>query len=141
MTTDTQKRAARVERELRATRSRLVKAEAKVVELRRSVEAKRRELHALRPGRRVPRKASDMDPAVQAGHGNVERLRTVFASRRRLSQADAARAAGLTSGTTTWAVRALVAQGVIVDTGERVGASRVYRYVARSKRTKIEPGG
>lgn len=113
---------------------------AEVEAVRGRIRTYESELRELLPGRRKVRKASDMDPAVQAGHANVEKLRTVFASRRRLSQAAAAREAGLSSGTTTWAVRALLREGSIEETDERDGVSRVFRYVPRTRRTRLGPG-
>lgn len=89
-------------------------------------------------GTRV-RKTEVLDPHQQAGHSNVARARMSFAKRGTARAATVADALGLSSGTTTWAIRALVKDGSIEPTGNRIARSPEYRYVG-GKRTRRGPG-
>ncbi len=108
---------------------------ARVKEIERAITA--------RAGKRRPR-AEDgrLEPHVQAGRANVARLRTVFRQARRpITQAHAGKCAGMNSGTMTYAVRALLADGLIEPTGAMMGKSPEYRFVSRARRvTRLEPG-
>lgn len=97
---------------------------------------------ALEPRRKRQRRpASELDPHAQAGLDNVLRMEAVFARRRTISQADAVREARIaSSGTGTWAIKALLADGKIEDTGEMEGVSRVYRWVGARRRTRVRAG-
>lgn len=117
---------ARREDELRAQRGRVSELEA----IRNTLCPKRRRL----------RKAVNLDPHVQAGADNVIRMEHVFKTRRVCSQAEVVKEAGVQSGTGTWGIKALLEDGAIEATGEMKGVSKVYRYVGRSRRTRLRPG-
>lgn len=105
----------------------------------RDIRDREAELDAAR--RRTPHHSyGGLDPHVQAGH-NADAMERVFARRRTCTMAVAASEAGISSGTSTWAIRALIDDGVIVPTGRRVDRSKEYRYVPRQQReTTLRPG-
>lgn len=82
----------------------------------------------------------EFDPHAQAGPANVELMREVF-KRRKLTAAEATRIAGYPAGHQVWAIRALVAEGQIEETGRKIGLSKEYRWVPSTRRkTRLEPG-
>lgn len=90
-------------------------------------------------GTRV-RKTEVLDPHQQAGHENVAQAEQRFRAHRTARAATVAQELGLSSGTTTWAIRALLKDGAIEPTGQRIARSPEYRYVARQRRTRRGPG-
>lgn len=83
-------------------------------------------------GHTDPRKAAG--PAVIAA---VEKaLREIKAAPQSLITATV----GKHSGSVSWALKALMEDGVARPTGERINGSKVYEYVPPAKRVKIAPG-
>lgn len=96
----------------------------------------------LEKKRRKLRPRAPLDPHKQAGPKNVELMRGVFRGGRTLTAAEATARAGSEPGHQVWAIRALLAEGAIEETGFQVGVSREYRYVPKSKQkaTRMKPG-
>lgn len=107
----------------------------------RDLEDERRAFLRQRAG---ARERGPLDAHKQAGKRNVSAMADAARRKRVASQAELAVASGVGTGSTTWAIRALVEDGVLVDTGERRDGSRVFRYVAKPNRKAgsrmLEPG-
>lgn len=105
----------------------------------RRLEASKRGLRRIPGGKR--RSRGTLDPHKQAGPGNLAKLREAASVAGEASQAQLARASGVGTGSMTWAIRALVKDGELVDTGERLDGSRVFRYVRKRGRSRVmQPG-
>lgn len=96
--------------------------------------------------RRAPRPTAELDPHTQAGAKNLEKTRRALPRLGEVfTQAELGRKSGVGTGTLTWAIRALEADGVIEATGN-VGPrrSREYRIVdevaERRQARKMRPG-
>jgi len=95
---------------------------------------------------RAGREPRDLDPHQQAGKKNIALMSGVFAKGRTLTAAEATRRAGSKPGHQVWAIRALLVDGVIEETGAKIagkrgGLSKQYRYVAAANRsTRLGPG-
>lgn len=77
----------------------------------------------------------------QAGKKNIGRLREAAARLGTASQAALGSESGVGTGSLTWAIRALVDRGELVDTGRRDGGSRVFEFVpAKPGRRVVKPG-
>jgi hypothetical protein len=94
-----------------------------------------------RQSRTRKRERGPLDAHKQAGPRNVARMVEAAAKLGTASQAALSAASGVGTGSTTWAIRALEKDGVLVDTGERENGSRVFRYVAKKGRSRVmRPG-
>jgi hypothetical protein len=84
----------------------------------------------------------NLDPHVQAGVAADVMLREFRNAEGPITMAEAARRGEVMSGTSTWAIRALVEDGLIAPTGERRNRSNVYRLTKRggARETTLEPG-
>lgn len=124
-------------RELRQTLRSLERHEARIrgalAELKRSAK------------KRPPRPAESLDAHTQAGAKNVDKARRALGRLGPVfTMAQLGRASKVGTGTLTWAVRALEAEGVIEPTGN-VGErrSREYRVVdevSRRRARRMPPG-
>jgi hypothetical protein len=95
--------------------------------VREEVDRRRRSTLGLRP---PPPPAADLT-ARRAGRANVAALLAAFErAGAPLTMHEAGLAAGVGTGTLTWAVRALVATGRLRATGERRGRSAEYELTA-----------
>jgi hypothetical protein len=134
--------------ELDAVNAELKEARAHRRQLERHITALERRRKTLRSGRpkaararpRKPRPSRTLDPHSQAGPKNVALMADTFRRLGTASAAEATKAAGAEPGHQVWAIRALVADGTIEDTGEKVGVSKVYRYRGRRRVTRLAPG-
>lgn len=100
------------------------------------LEAAKREL------RRRPGSSSRVLTAErQAGKKNIGRLREAATRLGTASQAALGTESGVGTGSLTWAIRALVDRGELVDTGKREGGSKVFEFVpAKAGRRVVRPG-
>ena len=133
--------------ELEAVNAELKEARQHRRQLERYITALERRKKSLRSGRprastrtRKSRPSGTLDPHSQAGPKNVALMGDVFRRLGTASAAVATRAAGAQPGHQVWAIRALVEDGTIEDTGEKDGVSKVYRYRGRRRVTRIQPG-
>lgn len=94
----------------------------------------------LRGQGRKARPSEQLDPHSQAGPKNVELMREVFKEGRVLTAAEATTRSGSEPGHQVWAIRALVSEGQIEETGRKVGVSKEYRWVGKRRRTRMKPG-
>lgn len=130
----------RKSRELERLNSEIEKHEERLRGLRaRRARLRRRVAKAAKERRRLP--SGELDPRAMAGAEATWAMQDAYEELRRCSQATAQRRAGIPVGRGTWASKALVLEGVIVPTGERVANSPVYRFVPPAERvTTLEPG-
>jgi RIO-like serine/threonine protein kinase len=111
--------------------------------LRRRIRATKKELRRMeRNLRKMENAPRELDPHQQAGPKNVELMRRVFLEGRVLTAAEATRRAGSKAGYQVWAMRALLKEGQIEETGRTIGVSKQYRWVGakRRKATRLGPG-
>lgn len=98
--------------------------------LREAIDRHRRHLCGINdPTPRAParpRRSRRVRARRQAGERNIDAMRRAFERLGTATQAQAAQTAGVRSGTSTWAVRALVEEGAIVATGRRHNRSPEY---------------
>ena len=133
--------------ELDAVNAELKEARVHRRQLERHIVALEKRRRSLRSGKpkqsarnRKSRPSRTLDAHSQAGPKNVAKMGDVFRRLGTASAAEATREAGSEPGHQVWAIRALVEDGVIEDTGERKGVSKVYRYRGRRRVTRIQPG-
>jgi hypothetical protein len=111
----------RVEEDLAAARARRDAIMQEVTAEIRELDRRAREL------RGEPLGNDKSDPVKNAGRKNVEALRRYMRRRKTTTQAAASQALGMNSGTAVWAFRALQEEGFLIDTGKRIGNSRVWQ--------------
>lgn len=105
----------------------------------KSLKAARKDL--TRRTRTRKRDRGPLDAHKQAGPRNVTAMLEAAKKLGQASQAALSEASGVGTGSTTWAIRALEKDGVLVDTGERDNGSRVFRYVPKKGRSRVmRPG-
>jgi hypothetical protein len=86
-------------------------------------------------------RAGALDAHAQAGPKNITLMAETFERLGTATVAEATREAGSEPGHQTWAIRALEEDGVIEQTGRKVGVSVEYRYAKRRRRTtRLGPG-
>jgi Fic family protein len=105
---------------------------------RREAEARIKRL--IREKERIKRGPRTYDPHAQAGPKNVELMRETFKEGGTMTAAEATAAAGAKPGHQTWAIRALLEEGQIIETGRKVGVSKEYRYLKTKRKTRLGPG-
>lgn len=116
--------ALRHREEIAAMNQEVAEREARMVQLRARA-------------RRAGRKTVLRSDAVQAGPKAMGEVAAALRSGP-LSQAEVTRVTGLNEGTVSYAIRALIAGGVIELTGAKVGKSRELRLVNRSSTVSRE---
>lgn len=88
-------------------------------------------LRALRKARAlVSGEQQVRSPGAKAGKESKAAVARLMSAHDTLTQAEVTKLSGQNSGSVAYALRALEAEGVIKDTGKRVGRSREYAYVA-----------
>lgn len=74
----------------------------------------------------IEREAARLDPHAQAGPENIERVRSYLSKRGSAFQSAITTDLALHSGTVSWALRALEADGVVRATGRSLRGSKEY---------------
>jgi hypothetical protein len=129
---------------LKRERREMVKRQARE---RRNLDRRILRLKAICNGKKPKRQpGAPLDPHMQAGPKNIALMGGIFKKLGRASAHEATTVAGYRHGQQAWAIRALVEDGRLRDTGERVGRSRVYEYVPsspvsyRDRDVSLKPG-
>lgn len=127
---ETESRRASLEQTYRESRTTLTEHLKRLKEVRRTVARQAK-------GRTATRSRGPLDPAKQAGPKNIARVRAAAAALGSATQKALADESGVGTGSMTWAIRALVDEGVLEPTGKSINGSREYRYV--EKRGTVVP--
>lgn len=103
-------------------------------------DARRALVRTRRARRRTRGEKVTKTPLQRAGRGNVTKARDLLRHNGPTAKAQVTRLLGLNDGTVTYALRALEEAGEARKTGERIGGSDVYEYVAPSRSGVTRPG-
>lgn len=107
---------------------------------RRNLARRIARLHAHCQGKRPKRPPGvPLDPHMQAGPKNIALMRGIFEKLGRASAHEATTMAGFRHGQQAWAIRALVKDGVLRPTDEKIRRSVVYE-VVKDGDVRLGPG-